>query len=66
MKTSNLENKKLGLLLTAILSISMFSATASGDVPKNPHVNSIKIQYLAKPLIQAIASNSKHVLGKNM
>lgn len=48
MKKSNSENKKLGLLLGTVLLVSLFSISAYGDTPKNPNVNSIKIQYLAK------------------
>ncbi len=48
MKKSNSENKKLGLLLGAVMLVSLFSVSAYGDSPKNPNVNSIKIQYLAK------------------
>ena len=35
MEKSNLENKKLGLFLFAVLSISLFSATASGDMQED-------------------------------
>ncbi len=48
MKKSNSENKKLGLVLCTVLLVSLFSISAYGDSPKNPNVNSIKIQYLAK------------------
>jgi len=36
MENSGLGNKKRGLFLAAVLSITLFSATASGDVQKNP------------------------------
>ena len=59
MKKSNFENKKLGLLLGAVLFVSLFSMPVYGDSPKNPNVNSIKIQYLAK-----ISGNSYYVQFK--
>jgi len=36
MEKSNLGTKKLGLFLIAVLSISLFSATASGEMQENP------------------------------
>ncbi|QLH07374.1 hypothetical protein [Nitrosopumilus ureiphilus] len=48
MKKSDSENKRFGLLLVTVLVVSLFSTTAYGDAPKNPNVNSIKVQYLAK------------------
>jgi len=64
MKNSNSLTKKLGLLLTVALFVSMFSTTAYGDVSKNPNVNSIKIQYLAKTSDQNYYIQFKTCIGQ--
>ena len=49
-----------------ILLMSLFSATASAseDVPKNPNVNSIKIQYVAKTLDEKYYIQFKACIGQ--
>ena len=64
MQNTNSVNKKLGLLLTVVLLVSLFSTTSYGDVPKNPNVNSIKIQYLAKTSDQSYYVQFKTCIGQ--
>jgi len=59
MEKSNLGNKKLGLFLVAVLSISLFSTTASGDMQENP---SKIIDYESPKLF---IPNDIYILSKN-
>jgi len=59
MEKSNLGNKKLGLFLVTVLSISLFSTTASGDMQENP---SKIIDYESPKLF---IPNDIYILSKN-
>jgi len=59
MEKSNLGTKKLGLFLITVLSISLFSATASGDMQENP---STIIDYESPKLF---VPNDIYILSKN-
>jgi len=59
MEKSNLGNKKLGLFLIGFLSISLFSATASGDMQEN---TSKIIDYESPKLF---VPNDVYILSKN-
>lgn len=59
MEKSNLGNKKLGLFLVAVLSISLFSTTASGDMQEN---SSKIIDYESPKLF---IPNDIYILSKN-
>jgi len=59
MEKSNLGTKKLGLFLITVLSISLFSATASGDMQENP---SKIIDYESPKLF---VPNDIYILSKN-
>ena len=65
MKNSKFTNNALGLSFIALLSFSVLSTSAFGEISKNPNEHSIKIQYVTKVSDNSYYVNFKACIGKN-